>query len=102
MLEAEKYYRKFKLNIARFVTRNFFWVSLSSLLEGIFNSSPKTESSALEGEITFNHNYSFRAVVIIGATIDVAVDAIVVGGITADGLTADLAAKLFRALSLLE
>lgn len=57
-----------------------------------------------KGTITFNHNYSFRAVVIIGATIDAAVDAVVavVGGITADGLTADFAAKLFRALSLLE
>ena len=48
--------------------------------------------------ITFiSYNYSFR--VVVEATIDDAVVAVaeVVGGITADGLTADLAAKLFRA-----
>lgn len=46
---------------------------------------------------------SFR--VVVGTTIDIAVVAVVaiVGGITADGLIADFAAKLFRAtLSLLE
>lgn len=46
---------------------------------------------------------SFRAVFIIGATAAVDVVVAAVGGITADGLTADFAAKLFRAtLSLLE
>lgn len=50
-----------------------------------------------EKKIIF-HNYSFRVVIIIGVTIDAAVVAVVevVGVITADGLTADLA-KLFRA-----
>lgn len=50
-----------------------------------------------------NHNYSFR--VVVGTTIDTVVVAVVavVGGITADGLIADFAAKLFRATrSLLE
>lgn len=48
---------------------------------------------------------SFRAVAIIGATIDavVAAEVTVVDGITAVGLTVDFTAKLFRAtLSFLE
>lgn len=101
-LRGKKYYRKFKLNIIRFVIRNFF-LGITFFIARKLISSPRNKSSALERAITFNHNYSFRAVFIIGTT--AAVDAVVaaVGGITADGLTADFAAKLFRAtLSLLE